>query len=148
MASSDHMMAQMTLTVHIVATWSDAKSALAEMSIASRCWHLFWLMGPLFLLIECRCSDVDCYTHPHDYNIHFIGKTEIMGLVFGCAMLGAIIWYCAQTIKKGRAHFLMETAVIIPFGLFSPFNQPPTSLSNGITYLCGARLLLPYWQEM
>lgn len=64
--------------------------------------------------------DVDCNKHPHNYYIQLLAETGIMGLVFGCVMLGAIIWSCAQTSIKGRANIVMATAVIIPFGLFFP----------------------------
>ena len=57
MANSDEMMVQMTLRDHIVAVWSDARSALAEMPQASRWFHIFWLLGPLILLIERSPAD-------------------------------------------------------------------------------------------
>ena len=42
MANNDNnMMAQMTLTGHIAAVWSDARAALAEMSKASRWFPCF-----------------------------------------------------------------------------------------------------------
>ena len=68
-------------------------------------------------------ADVDCHTHPHNYYIQLLAETGFIGLVFGCVMLGAIIWSCAQTSLKGRAHVLMATAVIIPLGLFFPIQS-------------------------
>ena len=63
------MMAQMTLTAYIVAAWLHAKAALAEMPLVRLCFHVFWLMGSLFLLIEHTPPAVDCCTHPHNYYI-------------------------------------------------------------------------------
>ena len=57
MADSNNMIAQMTLTGHIAAVWSDARAALAEMPRASRWFHIFWLLGPLILLIERSPAD-------------------------------------------------------------------------------------------
>ena len=68
-------------------------------------------------------TDVDCHTHPHNYYIQILAETGIIGLVFGCVMLGAIIWSCAQTSIKGRADVVMATAVIIPLGLFFPLQS-------------------------
>ena len=68
-------------------------------------------------------TDVDCHTHPHNYYIQLLAETGIVGLVFGCVMLGAIIWSCAQTSIKGRADVVMATAVIIPLGLFFPLQS-------------------------
>ena len=68
-------------------------------------------------------TDVDCHTHPHNYYIQLLAETGIIGLVFGCVMLGAIIWSCAQTSIKGRADVVMATAVIIPLGLFFPLQS-------------------------
>ena len=68
-------------------------------------------------------EDVDCHTHPHNYYIQLLSETGIIGFVFGCVMLGAIIWTCVQISIKGRAHILMATAAIIPFGLFFPIQS-------------------------
>ena len=68
-------------------------------------------------------TDIDCHTHPHNYYIQLLAETGIIGLVFGCVMLGAIIWSCAQTSIKGRADVVMATAVIIPLGLFFPLQS-------------------------
>ena len=68
-------------------------------------------------------TDVDCHPHPHNYYIQLLAETGVIGLVFGCVMLGSIIWSCAQTSIKGRADVVMSTAVIIPLGLFFPIQS-------------------------
>ena len=58
MANNDNMMVHMTLKSHILAVWVDAMDALAELPKASRYFHVFWLLGPLILLIERSPADV------------------------------------------------------------------------------------------
>lgn len=58
MANRENMEAQLTLTSQVASVWLDASAALAEMSKASRWFHVFWLMGPLILLIERSPADV------------------------------------------------------------------------------------------
>ncbi len=47
----------LTLWGHILKFWSDVLTALAEMPKASRWFHIFWLSGPLILLIERSPAD-------------------------------------------------------------------------------------------
>ena len=58
MANRENMKAQPTLTGHFASVWLDASVALAEMSRTSRWLHVFWLIGPLILLIERSPADV------------------------------------------------------------------------------------------
>lgn len=57
MANSDNMTAEVTLTQHISRLWADTCTALAEMPRAARWFHIFWLSGPLILLIERSPAD-------------------------------------------------------------------------------------------
>ena len=57
MANSDTPMAESTLTGYISKFWTDAATALREMPRASRWFHIFWLSGPLILLIERSPAD-------------------------------------------------------------------------------------------
>ena len=52
MANSEISMPEMTLVGYGLRYFQDAKAALAEMPKASRWFHIFWLLGPLILLIE------------------------------------------------------------------------------------------------
>ena len=57
MANSKTPLSELTLLGHIHKVVSDAKMALAEMPKASRWFHIFWLLGPLILLIERSPAD-------------------------------------------------------------------------------------------
>jgi O-antigen ligase len=63
--------------------------------------------------------NLDCHPHPHNFYIQLAGETGIVGLMFGIAFLGAIIWRC---LKAGWRHpnVVLATAWVIPFGLFWP----------------------------
>ena len=68
-------------------------------------------------------ENVACHTHPHNYYIQLFAETGIIGFIFGCTMIGAIIWYCLMTSIKGRENVITATAFVIPFGLFFPIQS-------------------------
>ena len=57
MKISDTPIANLTLAGSLLKFWADAALALKELTFASRLFHLFWLSGPLILLIERSPSD-------------------------------------------------------------------------------------------
>ena len=57
MKSSDTPMADLTLTDFFLKFCTDAALALKELPVASRWFHVFWLSGPLILLIERSPAD-------------------------------------------------------------------------------------------
>ena len=68
-------------------------------------------------------ENVACHTHPHNYYIQLFSETGIIGFIFGCVMIGAIMWFCLMTSIKGRENVITATAFVIPFGLFFPIQS-------------------------
>lgn len=61
-----------------------------------------------------------CHPHPHNYYIQMLAETGFIGLIFGCIMIGAILWKTGQTSLRGRSHVIAATAFIVPLGFFFP----------------------------
>ena len=57
MANANPPLSELTLLEHIYKVVSDAKAALSELPKASRWFYVFWLLGPLILLIERSPAD-------------------------------------------------------------------------------------------
>lgn len=73
--------------------------------------------------ITANASHMDCHTHPHNYYIQFLAETGVVGLLFGCIMIGAILWKAGKTSWKGRDNVIAATAVIVPLGFFFPLQS-------------------------
>ena len=65
-------------------------------------------------------ADGACHPHPHNYYIQMLAETGVIGFIFGCIMIGAILWRTARTSWYGREHVITATAVIVPLGFFFP----------------------------
>ena len=125
------MMAQMTLTAYIVAAWSDAKAALAEMPLVRLCFHVFWLMGSLFLLIE---HTPPAWMHPSSQLLY-----SLYILFDAYARLYHLVLWANQNIVLV---FWWRQPSLYCLGYFH-HQSTADFFSNGTTYLCGARLLCP-----
>ena len=68
-------------------------------------------------------ADGACEPHPHNYHIQLLAETEIVGLLFGCIMIGAIIWKSGITSWQGCIHVISATAVIVPLAFFFPIQS-------------------------
>ena len=68
-------------------------------------------------------ADGACHPHPHNYYIQMLAETGVIGFIFGCIMIGAILWRTARTSWYGREHVITATAVIVPFGFFFPIQS-------------------------
>ena len=64
-----------------------------------------------------------CHPHPHNYYIQMLAETGLVGLLFGCLMIGAILWRAGKTSWKGRCNVITATAVIVPLGFFFPLQS-------------------------
>ena len=64
-----------------------------------------------------------CHPHPHNYYIQMLAETGVVGLLFGCMMIGAILWKAGKTSWQGRSHVISATAVIVPLGFFFPLQS-------------------------
>ena len=58
MSSNTNEYMTMSLASCILTVWAEARSALNEMSSGERWFHVFWLLGPLILLIERSPADI------------------------------------------------------------------------------------------
>ena len=122
MANSDNMMAQMTLTGHIAAVWSDARAALAEMPKASRWFHVFWLMGPLILLIERSPADAWLTICALTFAVRAVLRREGSWLkVFWVRAVFAFWGVCllSAALSELPAYSLGEAFIWIRFPLFA-----------------------------
>ena len=68
-------------------------------------------------------ADGACHPHPHNYYIQMLAETGVAGFIFGCIMIGAILWRTARTSWYGREHVITATAVIVPLGFFFPIQS-------------------------
>ena len=64
-----------------------------------------------------------CHTHPHNYYIQMLAETGFIGFIFGCIMIGAILWKTGQTSLRGRGHVIAATAFVVPLGFFFPLQS-------------------------
>jgi O-antigen ligase len=64
-----------------------------------------------------------CHPHPHNYYIQMLAETGVAGFIFGCIMIGAILWKAGMTSWHGRRHVITATAVIVPLGFFFPLQS-------------------------
>ena len=68
-------------------------------------------------------SDGACHPHPHNYYIQMLAETGVIGFIFGCIMIGSILWRTARISWCGREHVITATAVIVPIGFFFPLQS-------------------------
>ncbi len=68
-------------------------------------------------------ADKACHPHPHNFYIQMLAETGVMGFIFGCIMIGAILWQTAIISWRGREHVITATAVIVPLGFFFPLQS-------------------------
>ena len=63
---------------------------------------------------------LECHPHPHNFYIQLLAENGIVGLIFGCVMLGSILFVCFQGWLKNRDNVLSATAFVMPLGFFWP----------------------------
>jgi hypothetical protein len=52
-----------------------------------------------------------------------LAETGVIGFIFGCIMMGAILWRTAKISWYGREHVITATAFIVPLGFFFPIQS-------------------------
>lgn len=64
-----------------------------------------------------------CHPHPHNYYIQILAETGIVGFLFGCLMIGSILWRAAKISLKGREKVIASIAFIVPLAFFFPLQS-------------------------
>ena len=122
MAQIDKRIAHMTLIDHVVAVWSDARTALAEMPKASQWFHVFWLMGPLILLIERSPADVWLTICALTFVVRAILKREGSWLKLFWVRAAFAFWgvcLLSAALSALPAYSLVEAFIWIRFPLYA-----------------------------
>ena len=68
-------------------------------------------------------AETACHTHPHNYYIQMLAETGFIGFIFGCIMIGAILWRTCRASLVGRANVIKATAFIVPLAFFFPIQS-------------------------
>jgi O-antigen ligase len=68
-------------------------------------------------------AETACHTHPHNYYIQMLAETGFIGFIFGCIMIGAILWRTCHASFVGRANVIKATAFIVPLAFFFPIQS-------------------------
>lgn len=64
-----------------------------------------------------------CGNHPHNFYVQLFAETGVIGLIFGSSMFISIIYACYKNRKYNINCPMVQTAFIIPFGMFFPIQQ-------------------------
>ena len=122
MANSKPPLSELTLLGHIHKVVSDAKAALAELPKASRWFHIFWLMGPLILLVERSPADAWLTICALSFAVRAILKKDGSWLkVFWVRAVLAFWGVCllSAALSDLPAYSLGEAFIWIRFPLFA-----------------------------
>ena len=122
MANSNPPQSELTLLGHIHKVVSDTKAALAELPKASRWFHIFWLMGPLILLVERSPADAWLTICALSFAVRAILKKDGSWLkVFWVRAVFAFWGVCllSAALSDLPAYSLGEAFIWIRFPLFA-----------------------------
>ena len=122
MANSEISMPEMTLVGYGLRYFQDAKAALAEMPKASRWFHIFWLLGPLILLIERSPADAWLTICALTFVVRAIVRRDSSWLkVFWVKAVFACWGVCllSAALSELPAYSLGEAFIWIRFPLFA-----------------------------
>ena len=122
MANSKISMPEMTLVGYGLRYFQDAKAALAEMPKASRWFHIFWLLGPLILLIERSPADAWLTICALTFVVRAIVRRDSSWLkVFWVRAVFAFWGVCllSAALSELPAYSLGEAFIWIRFPLFA-----------------------------
>ena len=64
-----------------------------------------------------------CGNHPHNFYIQMFAETGIIGLIVGSSMILSIIVTCYKNRKSNIMCPMVQTAFVIPLGMFFPLQQ-------------------------
>ena len=122
MANSKPHLTELTLLGHIYKVVYDAKVALTEMPKASRWFHIFWLLGPLILLIERSPADAWLTICALSFAVRALFKKDGSWLkVFWVRAVFAFWGICllSAALSELPAYSLGEAFIWIRFPLFA-----------------------------
>ena len=64
-----------------------------------------------------------CGNHPHNFYVQLFAETGVIGLILGSSMFLSIILTCYRNRRYNINCPMVQTAFIIPFGMFFPIQQ-------------------------
>ena len=120
--SSNNKMLHTALRSNIAVMWSEARDALEEMPKSARWFHIFWLLGPLILLIERSPADAWLTICALVFAVRSILRRDAKWLMVFWVRAVFVFWgvcLVSAALSELPAYSLGEAFIWIRFPLFA-----------------------------